>query len=228
MYYFSAPPDQIKNLKSCNVRSADMYYFSAPPDQMNNLKSCNVCGADMYYFSAPPDQMNWRNGQLVEGAPRCLPCNVTIPGVQQSLHSICCMGMLAAWYCAGSSTTQGNVTIPGVQQSLHSIPVAWACLQLGVVLTTAVHKAMSPLQVCNNVCTAFQSHGHVCSMVPCGKQQYTRRDRVRHERVRQGRVRHDRVRHDRVRHLGSGMLGQIEHSGVINGIGMTHACLQVG
>lgn len=44
--------------------------------------------ADMYYFSAPPDQMNWRNGQLVEGAPRCLPCNVTIPGMLYIGHHI--------------------------------------------------------------------------------------------------------------------------------------------
>lgn len=48
-----------------------------------------MCCVDMYYFSAPPDQMNWRNGQLVEGAPRCLPCNVTLPGMplQQCLHN---------------------------------------------------------------------------------------------------------------------------------------------
>lgn len=57
-----------------------MWFLSAVADLLRDYDSdLPYFISDMYYFSAPPDQMNWRNGMLLEGATRCLPCNVTIP-----------------------------------------------------------------------------------------------------------------------------------------------------
>ena len=86
--WFSTQQSVHNLLRVYNILWTPVWVRNLPFDTQASLTCC----ADMYYFSAPPDQMHWRNGMLQEGATRCLPCNVTIPGesTTNSLMSNAC------------------------------------------------------------------------------------------------------------------------------------------